>query len=296
MIGNIFNLYVLACLASVTATSAGEESGYLPVALPRQGVPGKQLTTQFTYRKAGDVDLQMKVWYPPGWQQGGQPLPAVVFFFGGGWSTGDINQFNGIGPYLAKRGMIVLAPEYRTTRDDGVEVEVCLQDAKSAMRYVYKNADALGVDPAKIAAGGRSAGGHLAAAAAFARGFDAPGDDLSLNCKPAALVLFNPVIDNGPGSFRHDVVRYFWEDFSPLHTISKDPPPTIFFTGDKDQHTPIETAQQYKAAMEKQGGRCELVVFEGGVHGSPFAKEFYQRTLDEMDRFLVDLGYLPATD
>ena len=70
-----------------------------------------------------------------------------------------------------------------------------LADAKSAMRYVYKNAAALGIDASKIAAGGISAGGHLAAATAFSKGFDDPADDLQVNCKPSALALIVPVID-----------------------------------------------------------------------------------------------------
>ena len=137
-----------------------------------------------------------------------------------------------------------------------------------------------------------SHGRHLAAATAFCKGFDAEGDDLSVNCKPAALVLFNPVIDNGPGGFAHSWIPDYWQDFSPLHNISTNPPPTIFITGDMDQHTPMETAEKYKARMEEQGGRCELIVHKDGVHGSPFGAEYYSKTLEEMDQFLVSLGYL----
>ncbi len=269
-----------------------EGAGYMPVVKPSAPIKtGEPVTTQFTYRKAGDAQLQMKVWYPSDWKEGQEKLPAVVFFFGGGWYTGAISQFNGLAPYLVNRGMIILTPEYRTHRD-GVTPDVCLEDAKSAMRYVYTHADELGIDTSKVAAGGRSAGGHLAAAAAFSKGFNAEGDDLSIPCKPTALVLFNPVIDNGPGGFRHEHVKDYWQDFSPLHTISTNPPPTIFITGDKDQYTPIETAEKYKAAIEKYDGRCELIIHKGGVHGSPFGAEYYGRTLEEMDRFLVSLGYL----
>ena len=252
------------------------------------------LTGSFTFKTAGDAKLRMKLYRPPGWKIGGKKLPAVVFFFGGGWHGGDISQFNAIGPYLARRGMIVVTPEYRTIGKHGVKPNQCLEDAKSAMRYVHQNAERLGIDKNRIAAGGRSAGGHLAAAAAFARGFDADGDDLSIPCKPAALVLFNPVIDNGPGGFAHHLVKDYWEGFSPLHNISANPPPTLFLTGDRDQYTPFVTAQKYKFEMEKHSGSCDLVIFKDGVHGSPFAKEHYQRTLQEMDGFFVSLGYLTA--
>jgi acetyl esterase/lipase len=130
--------------------------------------------------------------------------------------------------------------------------------------------------------------------AAFSQGFNAADDDLDVSCKPAALVLLNPVIDNGPGGFAHGLVSAYWKDFSPLHNISSNPPPTVFFTGDKDQYTPIETAQKYKAEMEKHGGRCDLVIYKDGVHGRPFSAQNNARTMEEMDRFLVSLGYLKS--
>ncbi len=87
-------------------------------------------------------------------------------------------------------------------------------------------------------------------------------------------------------------MKEYWEDFSPLHNISPGPPPTLFLTGDQDQYTPIETAHRYKAEMEKQGGRCNLVVFKDGQHGSPFAAKHFGRTIQEMTDFLGALGYL----
>jgi uncharacterized sulfatase len=265
---------------------------WTPEVSPRVA-PTTPVTKTLTFKEVGQAKLEMKLWYPPGWQTGGKKLPAIVFFFGGGWHGGDISQFNAIAPHLARRGMIVVTPEYRTGKM-GAQPNQCLEDAKSAMRYVYANASALGIDEKMIAAGGRSAGGHLAAATAFSQGFNAADDDLDVSCKPAALVLFNPVIDNGPGGFRHGSVKAYWEDFSPLHNISTDPPPTVFLTGDKDQYTPIETAQKYKTEMEKQGGRCDLVIFKKGVHGSPFHPNNHGRTMEEMDRFLVSLGYLKS--
>jgi len=280
---------------------AGGDRAYHDCGLPEQPVNQSPriasttpVTKRLTFKKVGDAKLAMKLWYPPGWQAGDEKLPAIVFFFGGGWHGGDISQFNTIAPHLAHRGMVVVTPEYRTIGKHGVRPNQCLEDAKSAMRYVDKNADDLGIDRDRIAGGGRSAGGHLAAAAALCQGFNAADDDLKVNCKPAALVLFNPVIDNGPGGFAHDFVKAYWNAFSPLHNISTNPPPTLFFTGDKDQYTPIETAEKYKAEMEKHGGRCDLVIYKDGVHGSPFHPGNHGRTVEEMDRFLVSLGYLKA--
>jgi acetyl esterase/lipase len=269
-------------------------AAYEPVVLPMEAAsPGQPLIGEFVYRKVGDAELKMKVWYPPTWKPGGPKLPTTVFIFGGGWYMGGTSQFNMLGPYLSNRGMIVLAPEYRTHLD-GMPPNICLEDAKSAMRYIYKHADELSIDADRVAAGGISAGGHLAAATAFCDGFNSPGDDLSLPVKPKALVLFVPVIDNGPGGFRHVHVKNYWEGFSPLHNIREGAPPTIFITGDQDEYSPIETVRRYKAEMDKVGGRCELIVLEGGTHAAPLSAEFQQRSLAEMDSFLVSIGYLPA--
>ena len=55
------------------------------------------------------------------------------------------------------------------------------------------------IDPERIAAGGGSAGGHVAAACGTLSGFDEESEDETISSRPDALVLFNPVFDNGPG-------------------------------------------------------------------------------------------------
>ena len=61
---------------------------------------------------------------------------------------------------------------------------------------------------------------------AFFEGFNAPDDDHTNNCKPLAFVLFHPVIDDGPGGFGYELVKENWEEFSPLHPMTANPPPT----------------------------------------------------------------------
>jgi acetyl esterase/lipase len=263
--------------------------------------PGHTNTVQegvknLTYKKVDDVELVMKITYPPDWKADGKKLPAIVLFFGGGWHAGDITQFRITAPFLAGRGMIVVTPEYRTIQKHGVTPVQCLADAKSAMRYVYINAAALGIDASRIAAGGISAGGHLAAATAFSKGFDDPADDLQVNCKPSALALIVPVIDNGPGGFAHDQVKAYWEAFSPMHNIGPNPPPALFLVGDLDKYIPVATAHQFKAEMEKHGGRCDLKIYEKADHAFNFSPTGSKATHQDMDDFFVSLGYLKTKE
>lgn len=184
----------------------------------------------------------------------------------------------------------------------GTTPRECVKDAKSAIRYARENADALGIDPDRIAAGGGSAGGHVAAAAGTLSAYDEAGENLAISSKPDALVLYNPVVDNGPGGYGHSKVEAYWEDFSPLHNIDATAPPTVFFLGTRDHLIPVSVGTGYQSAMEAAGLRCDLHLYEGQGHGffnfdvpddgsGPF--HGYQDTIFKTDEFLVSLGYLP---
>lgn len=169
-----------------------------------------------------------------------------------------------------------------------------MKDAKSAIRYVREHAAELHVDPQRIVASGGSAGGHLAAATALVAPFNEGTDRLSYSCVPNALILFNPVIDNGPGGYGYERIGEAFKDFSPLHNIREGAPPTIFFLGTEDRLIPVETAQYYKTVMEKVGSRCDLFLYEGQGHGffNYTQIEYYKLTMIEANRFLISLGYL----
>jgi len=82
-----------------------------------------------------------------------------------------------------------------------------VKDAKSAVRWIRKNALTYNIDPERIAAGGGSAGGHIAAATGTSTAFEEDGEDKSISSWPNLLVLFNPVIDNGPDGYGHSRVK-----------------------------------------------------------------------------------------
>lgn len=222
--------------------------------------------------------------------------PAIVFFHGGGWRKGKSTQFDMHGRYLASRGMVVIQADYRIMERDGVTPFECVMDGKAAIRWIRANAGKLGINPHFVAAGGGSAGGHIAAACGNIPGLEHPDEDLSISSKPDALVLFNPVFDNGPDGYRYDLFGDRYNEISPLHNIRPGAPPTLVFFGTEDRNVPVSTAIEYQHRMEEAGSRCDLKLYDGQGHGffnlRKGGYEIYAQTVYEMDRFLISLGYL----
>ncbi len=259
--------------------------------------PGKP----YAYKKVGDRELKLYVTTPSNAAakaDGAETKrPAIVFFHGGGWTGGAPGQFTEHSKYLASRGMVAVQVEYRLLdRKSKDPPTTCVQDAKSAMRWVRGHAEKLGIDPNRIASGGGSAGGHLAAFVGMVEGLDDPADDLSVSAKSNAMALFNPVFDNGPDGWGHARVGNRYKEFSPWHNVSADDPPAIVFLGSADALVPVKTAQEFQAAMKKAGVQCELKIFPGKPHGFfNFGRDGnkpYYETVVAMDKFLAGLGWL----
>jgi acetyl esterase/lipase len=245
------------------------------------------------YKKASDTKLFLEV-HSPKQMDASKKYPAMVFFFGGGWNGGARTQFLEHAKYFSKRGIVCFLADYRTKKSSNTDPFESLKDAKSAIRFVRKNASDFGIDPNKIIASGGSAGGHLAAATALTEKYNGLSDDLVISCIPNALVLFNPVFDNGPGGYGYERIGDQYKDFSPLHNIKKGAPPTILFLGTKDNLVPVVTAEYYKTVMEKVKSTCELHLYEDQNHGFFNYRnfEFYKKTVSATDAFLQSLGYL----
>lgn len=243
------------------------------------------------YKTVGDVQLKMDVFLPAE-DENVSLRPALVMFFGGGWVGGSTSQFYKQAKYLASRGMVVFCADYRVRSRHETTPAECVKDGKSAVRWIRANAEKWKVDPARIAAGGGSAGGHVAAATATVDGFEEAGEDVSVSCRPNALVLFNPVYDNGPDGYGNDRVKDYWRQISPLHNLSKETPPTIVFLGTKDKLIPVATAESYRDKMKSLGGDCELHLYEGAAHGFFNSGSAFADTLKKADLFLGRLGYL----
>lgn len=247
------------------------------------------------YKQTPQGDLHLHVFKPEGWKAS-DARPGIVFFFGGGWNGGSPGQFEQHCNYLASRGMVAITAEYRVKSRHNTSPFECVKDGKSAIRWTRAHAHELGIDPNRLAAGGGSAGGHVAAATGTTKAIEEADEDKAVSSVPNALALFNPVYNNGPGQYGHDRVKARWKEISPAHNIHKGMPPAIVFFGSKDKLVTVETAEAFRDAMRKADCKSELHVTAGAGHGwFNYGKDGNQAFIDtvsKMDAFFTDLGWL----
>lgn len=248
------------------------------------------IPTVITYKKIDSVNLQLHVYKPAGFQTS-KKYPAILFFFGGGWINGNIKQFKKQALYLASRGMVAILVDYRVKSRHNTTPFEAVADGKSAVRYVRAHAKKLNVDPNRIAAAGGSAGGHVAAATDLTK-LDEPSEDQKISSRPNALVLFNPVVNNGPDQYGYERIGSRYLEISPYHNIIKGAAPTLFLVGTNDKLVSVETAEAYKAKLQEVGARCDLILYPGEQHGFFNKEGALTKTLRETDIFLESLGYI----
>jgi acetyl esterase/lipase len=232
-----------------------------------------------------------------------EPAPALVFFHGGGWVVGSIATHDGIARALANRaGCVVVSVDYRVAPEH--RFPVAIDDAWSATRWVLANADELGIDPARVAVGGDSSGGNLAAVVAR-RARDA-GLPLVLQ------LLVYPVTDHSfdTGSYAEFVegysltregMRWYWShylgdgdgsdpDASPARAAElAGLAPAFVATAELD---PLrDEGEAYARRLEEAGVPTTLVRYDGMIHGflrMPAAIDRAGDALDDLSGVLSD--------
>ncbi|MEE2641355.1 MAG: alpha/beta hydrolase fold domain-containing protein [Planctomycetota bacterium] len=254
------------------------------------------------YKEVGGAKLPLYVYNPPGHSPKAR-VPAIVFFHGGGWKGGSPSAFERQCQHFGKRGMVAITVEYRVTSKYPVKVDDCVEDAKSAMRWVRGNAEKLGVDPSRIASAGGSAGGHLAACTSVVDTHNASSDNVEVSAKPNAMILFNPALMLAADERLTDAEKALVErslkkrtrgepqQISPLAHARKKQPPCIIFFGTEDKL--MGPAKWYLQDSVAAGNECEMKTYEGEKHGFFNRGEAFDDTLKRSDRFLVQLGWLP---
>lgn len=249
----------------------------------------------YTYKTIDTVQLDVQVFYPEKLKRKDR-LPAVIFFFGGGWVQGTTTQFQPHCKYLSTLGIIGITADYRVKNRHNTTPQDAIADAKSAMRWLKANADQLNIDKDMIIAAGGSAGGHLAACTATLDGFNDPNDDTSIDPIPGALILFNPALEIPAGAADRFGGEEEAEKASPAFFVSKKTPPTLIFHGTDDQLVPASSILDFQKKMLNSGNTCEVILFGDEQHAffneGKKGNRPYHQTLVLMKQFLIEEGFL----
>jgi acetyl esterase/lipase len=230
------------------------------------------------YKVAGEKDLTLHAFTANG-DLNASPAPALLLFHGGSWLYGGPEAFYPQCQYFAALGFNCYSAQYRLGVNNRVDVRNAVQDAEDALQYLIDNAEDLHIDPENIVAGGGSSGGHLAAML----GVSPTGK------RPAALILYNPMLDLSPGTPDHHLVKDYWEVVSPLHHIDAAIPPSLILVGSEDPEVPVTTVQAFCQLVLSLGGRCELAIYEGQSHGFFNGKQYREKTNLKVLKFLSEL-------
>lgn len=246
-----------------------------------------------TYKTLVNGDLKLHI-FEPGKVKKGEKRPAIVYFFGGGWTVGTPLQFYRECAYYASKGMVAVSAEYRISYLHHSTPFESVDDAKDAIIWLRQNAAKWHIDPNRIVSAGSSAGGHLAAATGTL-----PiklGEKQNISFKPNLMLLYYPVVDNSENGYGSENMKKRFQEISPMHNIDASTPPALFILGTKDPLIPIKTAEEFQEKMKNAGIGCELHLFEGAGHPIFYyllelTEEFY--TIRKMtDDFLKKYGYL----
>jgi acetyl esterase/lipase len=226
--------------------------------------------------------LKLDVWQA----QTKEPVPTVIYYHGGGWFFGDRT---GALPYLMPwlvRGWNVINVEYRMSGT--ALAPAAVEDARCALRWVYRNAKQFHLDTDRIVVTGHSAGGHLALMA----GMLTEDAGLDNNCpsdpsyaepplKVAAIVDWYGPTDVGDLLAGPDRKTYAvsWlgslpdrdavaKRVSPLTYVRAGLPPILMIHGDSDPVVPYSHSVRLHEALEKAHAPNELYTVPHGLHGS----------------------------
>ncbi len=245
-----------------------------------QPAPGEVAEVRELRAEGPHGPIPMRLYRPLG-SQAASVLPGLVYYHGGGWVIGDLDTHDTLCRELANlSGCAVVAVDYRMGPEHRFPAAV--DDVLAATRWVHREAAALGIDPARLAAGGDSAGGNLAAVVALAA---RDAGDLPI----AFQLLIYPATDMRRGHPSHvsngqgyvltaDTLRYFHDHYitdtahdldwraSPLLATSfADLPPALVLTAGYD---PLrDEGLDYARALTEAGNRATYVCFERQIHG-----------------------------
>ncbi|WP_433270112.1 alpha/beta hydrolase [Micromonospora vinacea] len=220
-----------------------------------------------SYRAADGSELPLLVFDPA---EGTPPRAGILLFHGGALREGSPD---GLAPHcrkLASRGILAVSAGYRLLGRGAASIDDCLADVRRAVEQFGRLAASRGLDAPHLAAGGSSAGAHLAMLAAMTPSSTAPEFGI------ATMVALNPAgLDLG--SFEPDARRRLAQqvgvaadrliEYSLIEVVRPGSPATQIHHGTRDEVEPIGLVRQFRDAMVRAGNECTLLEYEHAEHG-----------------------------
>ncbi len=222
-----------------------------------------------------DCDVPVRLYRPENGTAG-----VLLYFHGGGWVVGDLNSHDETCRRLcAGSGAAVVAVDYR--RAPETPYPGAIMDCYNATAWVSKQAAELGFDPARLAVGGDSAGGNLAAATALmARDRGGPDIAFQLLVYPVTAADFDRAsyLENGEGYLlTRRSMQWFWQLYVPTAEQRQETyaaplcgelaglPPALVQVAEFD---PLrDEGIAYAQALQAAGNQAHLTQYEGMIHG-----------------------------
>ena len=204
-------------------------------------------------------------------------LPAVVMIHGGGWATGhkDEKREINIGGTLVRNGYVAMSIDYILSDKKQAVWPTNLWDCKTAVRWLRKNADRLGIDPDRIGVLGGSAGGHLAAMVALTKpedGLNPPQPYAEYSCDVKCCVDMYGITDIPT---YHDATMLgktfteapeLYRAASPVSYVRSNSPPILILHGTADTTVNVKQSEYFDRVLTSAHVEHQLVIVPGAVH------------------------------
>ena len=228
------------------------------------------VSEKITYSVVADRELQLDAFVP----KAEGPHPAVLVVHGGAWRSGNRRQLRGYATALAERGFVCFAIDYRLAPAHKFPAQI--EDCRSAVKWIRKNAADYKADPARLGAIGYSAGGHLVSLLGTTG--EAPSSENgNIDTRLQAVVA-----GGAPTDFRWFPDGGNWAEFlmggniksvpdkfqaaSTAAFIDEQDSPMFFFNGDKDKLVPLIWTKPCCDTLKRAGVRSEMYVVKDAGH------------------------------
>lgn len=263
---------------------------------------GQRVLPDRRYKKIGDRELHLDI-YPS--VEDVNNRQAIVLVHGGGWRSGNKSHFAPMAVRLAQRGYTVFTPEYRLSTE--AQYPAGLVDLNDAIAWVRANAAEFGFDSHRIAIGGGSSGGQMAALLAYTADEPwfktLPDDDTRVNAlidldgvldfmTPLAIRYENRLGDESAAGLwlggAMEKVPEKWQQASPVRHVDAASPPTLIISSGQLRFTAGKDEVVEKLA--EHGIHSDYIEFDEVIHTFWLFDPYLEKVVDAMDCFLQKAG------